>query len=471
MLFCRQVGFVFGGKELLVAFEYGVAGYVFARFGAENDAYGRIVAFGTVQFVVHAYIHVHLSHVLMGDGSYFEVYQHVALQYDVVEDEVDVVVLCVRSHQLLPSHEGKSSSEFHQKFLEEALVGNITFKLLGGTMPCQIMVNGFCFNIYVKVLSSAHFKGSEDVWRVQLPQHDDFSEMKTAPIPFIFLGYDSENDVYATWNPHVVKQRLNEAKYVSFYSRLSGQQEAHDEDKFVRKQLNNDGEVLIFPRSKLNSYLVNFASYFPDNTEYVAIGSKRRKEANDAYRIFNDSRNLSAFAKYLEQNGCHNISEYCKLVKTFINHNVFSCHRKIFLACDSILQYEEAVKRFLAEEDVQGAINVTDVNSEDVLDAYVLFLSEKMEEKPMVESANAQKTLAPKVQTTESCLKNGKIIKIEDQALLQEIEPYLNTEYRKPIPAMHIVKDYYEAIYPDLRMEIKDWVNLINQIDWIDSNQ
>ncbi len=36
---------------------------------------------------------------------------------------------------------------------------------------------------------------------------------------------------------------------------------------------------------------------------------------------------------------------------------------------------------------------------------------------------------------------------------------------------MHIVKDYYEAIYPDLRMEIKDWVNLINQIDWIDSNQ
>lgn len=170
---------------------------------------------------------------------------------------------------------------------------------------------------------------------------------------------------------------MNEAKYVSFYSRLSGQQEAHDEDKFVRKQLNNDGEVLIFPRSQLNSYLVNFAVYFPDNTEYVAIGSKRRKEANDAYRIFNDSRNLSAFAKYLEQNGCNDIEEYCKLIKTFINRNIFSCHRKIFLACDSILEYEDAVKRFLAEEDVQAAIYVTGVNAEDVLDAYVLFLSEK----------------------------------------------------------------------------------------------
>lgn len=238
-----------------------------------------------------------------------------------------------------------------------------------------------------------------------MPQYDDFSEMKTAPIPFIFLGYDLENDVYATWNPHVVKQRLNEAKYVSFYSRLSGQQEAHNEDKFVRKQLNNDGEVLIFPRSKLNSYLVNFAVYFPDNTEYVAIGSKRRKKANDAYRIFNDGRNLSAFAKYLEQNGYHDIAEYCKLIKTFINRNIFSCHRKIFLACDSILEYEEAVKRFLAEEDVQAAIYVTNVNAEDVLDAYVLFLSEKMEKEPKVKPTDTPKANTSQTHTVDSFLK------------------------------------------------------------------
>lgn len=358
------------------------------------------------------------------------------------------------------------SANDHKKLLEEALVGNMTFKLLNGTMPCQIMVDGSCFNVYVKMLSSANFKGSDDVWRAQLPQREEFKEMKAAAIPFMFLGYDSENDVYATWNPHVVKQRLNEAKYVSFYSRLSGQQEAHDEDKFVRKQLNNDGDVLIFPRSKLNSYLVNFAVYFPDNTDYVAIGSKRRKEANDAYRIFNDSRNLSAFAKYLEQNGCHDISDYCKLIKTFINHNIFSCHRKIFLACDTILQYEDAVKRFLAEEDVQAAIYVTSVNAEDVLDAYVLFLSEKMKEKPKAESTDAPKVPAPKTQKTEACLKNGKIVKIKDQDLLHKIEPFLNTEYCKSIPAMHIVKDYYEAKYPNLNMEFKDWMNLVTRIDW-----
>mgnify|MGYP006903490173 CR=1 FL=1 len=358
------------------------------------------------------------------------------------------------------------SANDHKKLLEEALVGNITFKSLSGTMPCKIMVDDFCFNVYVKVLSSAHFKGSEDVWRAQLPQHEDFKEMKNAPIPFIFLGYDSENDVYATWNPHVVKQRLNEAKYVSFYSRLSGQKEASEEDKFVRRQLNNDGEVLIFPRSKLNSYLVNFASYFPDNTEYVAIGSKRRKEANETYRLFNDSKNLSAFAKYLARNGCHDVSEYCKLVKTFINHNIFSCHRKIFLACDSILQYEDAVKRFMAEDDVQATIYVTNVNAEDVLDAYVLFLSEKMEEGAKVKSADIPPKHATKNQVVDSCLKNGKITKIEEQTILHEIEPYLNTEYCKSIPAMNIVKDFYEAKYPNLNMEFKDWMNLLTHIDW-----
>lgn len=359
------------------------------------------------------------------------------------------------------------SANDHKRLLEEALVENMTFKLLEGTMPCQIMVDGSCFNIYVKLLSSAHFKGSEDVWRAQLPQHKDFQEMKAAPIPFIFLGYDSENDVYATWNPHTVKQRLNEAKYVSFYSRLSGQQDAHDGDKFVRKQLNNDGEVLIFPRSKLNSYLVNFAMYFPDNTEYVAIGSKRRKEANDAYRILNDSRNLPAFAKYLEQNGCHSVGEYCKMIKTFINQNIFSCHRKIFLACDSILQYEDAVKRFLAEEDVQASIFLPSVSAEDVLESYILFLSEKLDEDLDVKTTTVPKANTPKTQVVDSCLKNGKITRIEDQALLHEIEPYLNTEYRTPIPAMCMARDYYEAKYPNLlHMEIKDWMNLVTHIDW-----
>ncbi len=211
---------------------------------------------------------------------------------------------------------------------------------------------------------------------------------------------------------------------------------------------------------------ISTTEHFPDNSEYVAIGSKRRKEANDAYRIFNDSRNLPTFAKYLEQNGCNDIAEYCKMVKTFINKNIFSCHRKIFLACDSIRQYEDAVKRFLAEEDVQASICVTSVNAEDVLADYVLFLSGKMNEEAEVTANGSAKTSTSPTHTVDSYLKNGKIIRIEDPVLLHEIEPYLNTEYSTPIPAIHIVKDYYEARYHNLNMEIKDWMNLVTRIDW-----
>lgn len=110
------------------------------------------------------------------------------------------------------------SKKQHKELLEQTLQANVTFKSIGGIMPFRIVIDGFFYNVYIKNLSSAHFETKNkvsDVWRAQLPSDDQFAEMKELPIPFIFLGYDEENDVYATWNPHKVKQRLNEAKYVS----------------------------------------------------------------------------------------------------------------------------------------------------------------------------------------------------------------------------------------------------------------
>lgn len=359
---------------------------------------------------------------------------------------------------------GNLSALEHHRLLVEALSVNTTFKSLGKTIPYPILLDGSRFNVYIKNLSSAHFRGSADVWRAQLPKRNEFEKIKLDSAPFIFLGYDSTNDVYATWNPHFVKQRLNEVQYVSFYSRLSGQVEAHTKNIFVRKQLNNDGEVLIFPRSKLNSYLVNFASYFPDNSEYVAMGSKRRKEANETYRLFNDPRNVSGFAKYLEQKGQNNISGYCKIINKFISLNLFSCHRKIFLAYDSISQYKNAIKTFLSYEDVKTTISITDVNAQDALDAYMSFLTSKIEESAVCPVGTTNDNC--KKQICDTCFENGKIVKITDKNILLKIEPYLHTEYSQPIPAMNIVRNYYEEKFPNLKMELKDWMNLIAHIDW-----
>ena len=374
------------------------------------------------------------------------------------------------------------SQKQHKELLDQTLQANVTFKSLEGVIPCRIIIDGNYYNVYIKNLSSAHFS-NENVWRAQLPSDDKFAEMKESPIPFVFLGYDEENDVYATWNPHKVKQRLNEAKYVSFYSRLSAQKIAHDEDKFVRQKLNNEGEVLIFPRTKLGSYLVNMQTYFADMSDYVAIGSKRRTEANEAYRELNNAKNVAPYARFLEENGCENVTLYCKWLKHLINQNELSHHRKDFLACDTIYQYDAAVKRFMKNEDIAGLDAMAEGCLEDVLKTYVEFLKLKFEEmddaddaedieqeeEAEVEDVENETQQSDATDTPADCdipyYKNGKITKVVNPDVLHKIEKHLNTEYKAPIAAVNILKNYYAEKF-ELQMEFKDWMKLVQDIDW-----
>lgn len=372
-----------------------------------------------------------------------------------------------------------------KELLDRALQDNVTFKSLEGVIPCRFLLDGNYYNVYIKNLSSAHFT-NKNVWRAQLPSDDKFTELKESPIPFIFLGYDQENDVYATWNPHKVKQRLNEAKYVSFYSRLSAQKEAHDEDKFIRLELNNDGEVLIFPRTKLNSYLVNLQTYFADMSDYVAMGSKRRTEANEAYRELNNPKNVALFAKYLENDGCESVSLYCRWLKHLINQNEFSHHRKDFLASDTIYQYDSAVERFMQNEDVVYLDIMAGGCIKELLLSYVEFLKSKFEEVDDAEDfddseqeTETQPEVIDKCEETEPevthyeeavdydtpYFKKGKITKVANPAVLHKIEEYLNTEYTAPISAINVLKEYYSKKF-ELQMEFKDWMKLTQEIDW-----
>lgn len=376
------------------------------------------------------------------------------------------------------------SQKQHKELLDQTLQANVTFKSLEGVIPCRIIIDGNYYNVYIKNLSSAHFS-NENVWRAQLPSDDKFAEMKESPIPFIFLGYDEENDVYATWNPHKVKQRLNEAKYVSFYSRLSAQKTAHDEDRFVRQELNNEGEVLIFPRTKLGSYLVNLQTYFVDMSDYVAMGSKRRTEANDAYRELNNAKNVAPYAKYLEEEGCEDVTLYCKWLKYLINQNEFSHHRKDFLACDTIYQYDAAVERFMKNEDIAELDATAEGYLEDVLKTYVEFLKLKFEEVDDADDAEDTETeeetevedkdVENETQQGDAAdapadydspyYKNGKMTKVANPDVLHKIEPHLNTEYKAPIVAVNILKNYYAEKF-ELQMEFKDWMKLVQDIDW-----
>ena len=106
-----------------------------------------------------------------------------------------------------------------QQLILDAFQKTPEFKYQSGVQPFLMTYSNKPYYVYVKNLSSAFFRERPDTTRAQLPIKDEFEEIKESPYPFIFLGYDQNNDVLVCWNYHVVKQRLNAAKSVSFYSR------------------------------------------------------------------------------------------------------------------------------------------------------------------------------------------------------------------------------------------------------------
>ena len=144
------------------------------------------------------------------------------------------------------------------------------FVYKNGIQPFLMEIGGREFYIYVKNLSSAYFKTRPDTTRAQLPVREDFEEIKHSAIPFVFLGYDSVNDVIVCWNYHTAKQRLNERKSVSFYSRSYFQEEVVS-GEFLRKELKNGDTPVLFKRKDIITFFRSIDSFFgkPTRSEDV----------------------------------------------------------------------------------------------------------------------------------------------------------------------------------------------------------
>jgi uncharacterized protein (UPF0262 family) len=273
----------------------------------------------------------------------------------------------------------KIEKEELKNLLDEILSNSATFKHIDGVNPCRVNFDGVEYYIYIKNLSPAQLSnGNPDIWRIQLPLRETFEQIKESTLPFILLGYDSLNDVYTTWNPHWAKQRLNVVTNVSFYSRLAIQEKARNTDQIQRLVLNNDGEVIAFPRNKISYFLVNLHIFFPDMSEYVAVGSRKRTEANEAYRTLTDSKNIPDFAHYLSHLGFLDkaISNYCHAIKNLINDSYFSRNRKLFLAHDSVAEYPSVIPAFMNIPEVKEIDNSWHNTYSEALPKYIDFLME-----------------------------------------------------------------------------------------------
>lgn len=382
-----------------------------------------------------------------------------------------------------------TSRDSLKNLLCDALNKKDSFRFIKGINPCLIALNGVDFWIYQKNITSTAFtKGSDlsDVNRIQLPERDIFQPIKDSDIAFIFLGYDKDHDVYVTWNPYTTKQRLNITKNVSFYSRRNAQKLASETGTFQQVYQTNGSAILAFPRTRLADYLLNIADYFPEMTEYVAVGSKRRKAANEAYKSFVDSKNIKDFLPYLrsyDQLTEEQSLKYFKVIKKLISDVItpeITC-RKMFIKYDSIEDYTKAIVPLINTTEIDILSPEEKACIEPALIAYISFLrytsnesitdstipedlymnEEEEEDEEDGSDVNGNPVI---VDPDKKYIKNGKLLKISNPDIIEALRPLLDTEYRNSQGAMNILYDHYNEKCPN--MELRDWKKLIDNIDW-----
>ena len=149
-----------------------------------------------------------------------------------------------------------------EKFIS-TIGGHKEFEVLRKDALCLFKFEGKCYYAYFKCVSPEGNPHPLEHQRAQLPHRPEFEEVKNSPLPFLFLGYDVDSDVFICWEPHKVKPRLNKKSYVSFYSRLSAQQSVV-EGKVKEEVLTNGDKFVLFKRIDCVSFLQMIDTHFPE---------------------------------------------------------------------------------------------------------------------------------------------------------------------------------------------------------------
>lgn len=136
------------------------------------------------------------------------------------------------------------------------------FEVVRKDSGCLFRFEGFQYYAYIKCISHEGNPYPLEHQRAQLPKRPEFDEIKTSEIPFLFLGYDVDNDVFVCWEPYMIKPRLNKKTYVSFYSRLSAQQNVK-EGSIREEVLTNGDKFFLFKRCDSVSFFQTIDIRFP----------------------------------------------------------------------------------------------------------------------------------------------------------------------------------------------------------------
>ena len=142
-----------------------------------------------------------------------------------------------------------------------------------------------CF-VFIKNISPAYYVNYPDNSRVQLPASDLFREVIESDLDFIILGYDDENQVFVSWNPFQIKDRLNERANVSLYSRFSWQTKVQV-GLYMHRQLGNQEKIVLFKKDLLSRFFESYKNLFDNKDSNGVQGSLDDKLGVDVESIQN----------------------------------------------------------------------------------------------------------------------------------------------------------------------------------------
>ena len=199
----------------------------------------------------------------------------------------------------------------------EKLKNYAHFHLISQSDVCHISIDNDEYYIYFKCVTPEGGKHPIEHQRAQLPQRDSFDKIKDSDVPFLFIGYDVDNDVYVCWEPSKVKPRLNKRSYVSFYSRLSIQ-ESVVEGEIRDETLTNGDKFVLFKSADILSFFQMIDQHFVElkkdrnpNIEVPQTANEKGKEVVGKILDINDDESLKLFIDSMKGDSTLRIMSAC----------------------------------------------------------------------------------------------------------------------------------------------------------------
>jgi len=332
--------------------------------------------------------------------------------------------------------------------VREVLEQSTAFAYISGIQPFLMSFNNQKYYVYVKNISSAYFSERDKTTRAQLPIKPEFELIKSSPFPFIFLGYDGINDVFVCWNYHIAKERLNIGKSVSFYSRTYFQAEVK-EGQFIRRQLKNGDLPVLFKRQNLIDFFNKIDSFFPVKKESnlnfdIALSNNNYEEKFKYYLKFNkklSNKSIKNYTNALRSRVSQGLKKY--FVPSL--ETIYSLNNASVL---------EELNTLLFETKEYRELNISGKNMYScAFENYINFIKD-------LNSYDPQEINYVVNENEEEYSKNGKLLKINNLDLLNQLNPLI--EANRLLAAAQMVGNFYKDQYH--KMELSDWINLVRKI-------